>query len=481
MKLGFPQGLRPRLTIAFILVAALSSLLTATLTFRQARGTIVERAQDNAVRDLRQQVSSLAPNLPTNPGDDDLRVFVDQLDRAGGPRGWRTAAALAGAPAVGEPDAAVASLRRAVRDGSRAYMERQGPERPRLRIAMPVGHAKDMDATGPPGLVVYAVMPLDGEQADVSALITAAWAGAAPALLLAVFPALLAARQVLRPVRRLRLAAEKLTSGALETRSAVVGNDELAGLAMTFNTMAATLEKDAAELRRMEARARRFAADVSHELRTPLAAMVAVTGVLDGDAEFGLLPPDTVEALLLVSDETRKLAAMVEDLMEISRFDAGAATLVPDDVDLHTFVGRTLRLRGWESSSHIICRLPEYGVRVRVDPRRFDVVLANLVGNALRHGAPPVTVRAAVSGRTLVVEVGDCGPGIPPDVLPHVFDRFRKADPARARSTGSGLGLAIALENVRLHGGSLTAANLPGGGAVFTVTLPLDRPDGDQP
>ncbi|WP_030418181.1 HAMP domain-containing sensor histidine kinase [Streptomyces sp. SCSIO 75703] len=484
MRLGFPQGLRTRLIIAFILVAALSSLLTATLTFRQARGTIVERAQDDAVRDLRRHVSSLAPNLPSEPGGDDLRSFVRQLDQAGGPRRWRTAATFAGAAAVGAPDAATASLRRATRDGSRAYVERTDSRSPRLHIAMPVGHTTPDQGRGedpdvPPELIVYAVMPLDGEQADVSALITAAWAGAAPALLIALLPALLSARQVLRPVRRLRVAAEKLTSGALETRSAVVGGDELADLAVTFNTMAATLERDAAELRQLETHARRFAADLSHELRTPLAAMVAVTGVLDTEAESGGLPADAAEALRLVSDETRRLAATVEDLMEVSRFDAGAATLTTDDTDLRTLVGKTLQLRGWEDSSQVVCELPQSDVRVRVDPRRFDVVLANLVGNGLRHGAPPVTVRATVSGRALTIEVGDHGPGIPPDLLPHVFDRFHKGDPARVRSTGSGLGLAIASENVRLHDGSLTAVNLPGGGAVFTVILPHARPDGD--
>ncbi|MBQ0825537.1 sensor histidine kinase [Streptomyces tagetis] len=483
MRLHFPQGLRTRLIIAFILVAALSSLLTATLTFRQARGTIVERAQDDAVRDLRRQVSSLAPNLPSEPGGNDLRSFVRQLDQAGGPRRWHTAATLAGAAAVGAPDAATESLRRAIRDGSGAYVERTDSPSPRLHIAMPVGTASEKgrgkDPGGPPELIVYAVMPLDGEQADVSALVTAAWAGTAPALLFAVFPALFSARQVLRPVRRLRVAAEKLTSGALQTRSAVVGGDELADLAVTFNTMAATLERDAAELRQMETHARRFAADLSHELRTPLAAMVAVTGVLDTEAESGCLPADTAEALRLVSDETRRLAATVEDLMEISRFDAGAATLTTDDTDLRTLVGKTLQLRGWEDSGQVVCELPESEVRVRVDPRRFDVVLANLVGNGLRHGAPPVTVRATVSGRALTIEVGDHGPGIPPGLLPHVFDRFYKGDPARARSTGSGLGLAIASENVRLHDGSLTAVNLPGGGAVFTVVLPHARPDGD--
>ncbi|WP_351237597.1 ATP-binding protein [Streptomyces sp. NPDC002133] len=118
------------------------------------------------------------------------------------------------------------------------------------------------------------------------------------------------------------------------------------------------------------------------------------------------------------------------------------------------------------------------GIRVRLDPRRFDIVVANLVGNALRHGGAPVTVRLRTEARAdgahvLVTEVEDSGRGIRDDVLPHIFDRFYKADAARTRSAGSGLGLAITQENVRLHGGTVRAANAPGGGAVFTVEIPL--------
>jgi two-component system sensor histidine kinase MtrB len=329
--------------------------------------------------------------------------------------------------------------------------------------------------------VVYAVLPLDGERADISALINAAWAGAVPALAFAVVSALFAARRVLRPVRQLRTAAEKITSGALDTRLDVVGKDELTTLTGTFNTMAAALERDDAKLRRMEANARRFAADVSHELRTPLAAMAAVTDALDEDARSGTLPPDTADALLLVSDETRKLAGMIEDLMEISRFDAGAAVLHLDDVSLRTVVHKTLHLRGWREPDEVITELPGDDPRVRVDARRIDVVLANLIGNALRHGAAPVTLRATATQESLVIDVADDGPGIPEEVLPHVFDRFYKADAARARSEGSGLGLAIAMENVRLHHGTLTAANLPDNGAVFTIALPRTLRQEDQP
>ncbi|HEU5108313.1 MAG TPA: ATP-binding protein, partial [Micromonosporaceae bacterium] len=147
----------------------------------------------------------------------------------------------------------------------------------------------------------------------------------------------------------------------------------------------------------------------------------------------------------------------------------GTAALALDDVDVAGAVRATLRARGW--SERVRTDLPG-GVLARVDPRRLDVIVANLVSNALRHGGPPVSVRAHVRPDHLDIEVGDSGPGLAADVLPHVFDRFYKADTARTRSEGSGLGLAIAWENARLHGGALTAANHPDGGAVFTFHLP---------
>jgi two-component system sensor histidine kinase MtrB len=161
----------------------------------------------------------------------------------------------------------------------------------------------------------------------------------------------------------------------------------------------------------------------------------------------------------------------VNDLIEVTRFDAGSAALALDDVDVAEAVGATLRARGW--LTEVAAELTP-GVRARLDPRRLDVIVANLVGNALRHGAPPVTVRLTAEPDWLTVEVTDEGPGLDPEVLPRVFDRFYKADTARSRSEGSGLGLAIAWENAKLHGGTLTAATRPHGGAVFTARLPRD-------
>ncbi len=300
-------------------------------------------------------------------------------------------------------------------------------------------------------------------------------------LVLTLVLALVAAAGVLRPVRRLVAATEQMAAGRLDVRVPVQGGDEVAQLTRSFNRMAESLARGVEELQRAEARSRRFAADVAHELRTPLAAMTAVTEVL-GDEASGL-PGRGPEAARLVVRETHHLARLVEDLSEMARFDASTAALRPAEVDVVAAVRRCLQLRGWEGAVTVepageVTRFP---VR-RLDPVRLEVVVANLVGNALRHGAPPVTVGLRTiparpqdgpgAGSRLVIEVADRGPGLPEDVLPHVFERFFKADTARGRSDGSGLGLALALENARLHGGTITADTRPEGGARFTVELP---------
>jgi two-component system sensor histidine kinase MtrB len=291
-------------------------------------------------------------------------------------------------------------------------------------------------------------------------------------LVLIVVLAQLAARRVLRPVRQLAGAAGRLAEGDLRIRLTATGADEMTDLVHTFNEMASSLQTKVAELSRMHALSQRFAGDVSHELRTPLAAMLAVTDLLDEQA--GSFSGDAGAAARLVIRETSNLNRLVADLIEISRFDAGSAALVIDVVNLADAVHNCLRVRGW-TQEVVVESLPN--LPVWVDPRRLDVIIANLVGNALRHGAPPVTLQAWTHrshGRGwLSLRVSDRGPGLPAKVLPHVFERFYKADTARTRSEGSGLGLAIAWENARLHEGSIEATNSPDGGAAFTLHLPL--------
>ncbi|GAA3354542.1 HAMP domain-containing sensor histidine kinase [Saccharopolyspora gregorii] len=291
--------------------------------------------------------------------------------------------------------------------------------------------------------------------------------------MLAVLLAVLSARGVLRPARELAEAARRLGGGDLRTRIEVRGSDELAQVARTFNDTAAALEAHVERLRAMEADARRFVADVSHELRTPLAAMVAVSDLLEEEAER--LPAHAGDAAALVGQETRNLDRLVNDLIDISRFDSQVAALALDELEVTGLVRTTLRSRGWWDRVRV--ELPPEEVVARLDPRRVDVVLANLVGNALRHGRPPVTVSLRADERWLTFVVRDSGDGLGPEVRAHVFDRFYKADTARTRSEGSGLGLAIARENARLHRdgertGGIAADDAPEGGAVFTLALP---------
>jgi two-component system sensor histidine kinase MtrB len=470
-------GLRTRLLLAFLLVAAVSAGTTAALTYREARNALLETAQDTAVTSFRDHAQQTAFSLPLERGEA-LEEVLRDIARKGKPHPWVVFAEYGSVRASsGEnPVSTVITpeLRRAARGDPHGSFERVVKDGvPYLTIAMPMVFKASPYSVLPSGLVLYAVMRMTDEQVNVDALLMAGRDGALPGLAVALIPGLIAARSVLRPVRELRRAALSMGSGRLDTRIPVRGSDELADLARTFNESTGQLERSVRELREAEERARRFASDVSHELRTPLAGMLAVTEVLDEDADG--LDTDTARAVRLVSAETGKLAVLVEDLMEISRFDARAAELNADEVDVAEAIRKTLHNRHW-TADRVRTELPD-GIRARLDPRRFDIVIANLVGNALRHGGVPVTVCLRTEARpgaapVLVTEVVDSGAGIRAASLPHIFDRFYKADAARTRSAGSGLGLAITLENVRLHGGTVRAGNRPGSGAVFTVEIP---------
>ncbi|GGU46379.1 ATP-binding protein [Lentzea flava] len=451
--------LRLRLLLAFAFLSVVTAVAVAGAGYVRSRDAIVQRAQDNAVIETTNRVEQLYP-LPARPPD------AASLERIAGKVSGREGMALARARGVSagsmDPSVITPELQSLVSSGQVGWQ--------RVPYAgavwLVVGMQMRVSGGGSSGIEVYVLRPFTSEIEVVDELARNAWLIGGAGLVLALGMGFLAARGVLRPVRDLRMAAWRLGQGDLSARVPVRGRDELAAVATTFNSTAASLEHHVGELRRMEADARRFVADVSHELRTPLAAMTAVTDVLD--AETAALPGVAGQAARLVNRETQNLTRLVNDLIEVTRFDSGTAALALDDVDVAEVVSRTLRMRGFEVSA----TLPP-DVRARLDPRRLDVIVANLVGNALRHGAPPVSVRLSVEESSLVIEVADSGPGLPEDVLPHVFARFYKADSARGRSEGSGLGLAIAWENARLHGGTLVAGNRPGGGALFTLRLPL--------
>ncbi|CAK7287006.1 Signal transduction histidine-protein kinase AfsQ2 [Streptomyces misionensis JCM 4497] len=482
------RGLRPRLIAAFVLVATVSALSTGALAFRGARTGVLQQSQDAVIKQFRTSVNAVAVYTPPEPDATELQRAVDQVLHANPEQGWRVMATY-GDRRAWAPSADFGKLSpellRSVRTRRAAVFQRVNADgHSYLVVGMPVTYAAGANAEPRlSGTVMFLVVPQNTEEAYVKVMVGNIERATLVALCLAVALALLAASGVLRPVRALRGATRRMAEGHLDVRLAVSGSDELADLSQSFNDTAAALEQSVSELRRLEARARRFVADVSHELRTPLAAMSAVTDVLDETAPH--LNQETGHALRLVREGTSRLSALVEDLMEISRFDAGAIDLNLDELDLAESVANTLATRGWQDQ--VETRVPEPGVlRTRVDPRRLDVVLANLVGNALRHGAPPVRLtmerEERADGAWAVIRVSDNGPGIAEEAMPHIFERFYKASTSRTRSRNSGLGLAITAENVRVHQGRISAANLPGGGARFTVELPLrrDSADGDE-
>ncbi|OXM54734.1 sensor histidine kinase [Amycolatopsis alba] len=458
------SGLRPRLILAFAAMTIIGAAAAAGASYVSARNAILEAVQNAAMNQLKDRVSVYGRPLSTPPTQEQLNDFAGSLR-------LNAVAVYRDLRSVNGPDLTTFSpeLRQTVADDDRIQFQRLDRDTiPELLVGMPVLTRQPNGSMGRSGLQVYSLTSLGQQQQAIDELAKSAWQMAALALPLAAALALLAARQVLRPVRALNTAAAQLGEGRLDVRLPAKGSDELAELVTTFNNTAAELERTVGELRAMEADARRFVADVSHELRTPLAAMNAVTDVLDEDAEA--LPPDTAVAARLVSGETRRLTRLVQDLVEISRFDAGRAELVLDEWDLATAIRDSLDARGWRDGEELVTDLPD-GVLAQVDRRRLDLIVANLVGNAFRHGESPVEVRLRAGDDGITLEVDDHGPGIDPEVLPHVFDRFTKADTSRARSEGSGLGLAIALENARLHGGDITAADT-GHGARFVLRLP---------
>ncbi|WP_423218798.1 ATP-binding protein [Streptomyces kasugaensis] len=523
-------SLRLRLVVVFALVALTAAVSASGIAYWLNRNTVLDRTQNAVLKDFRKSLEDSTRSLPLRPRCAELRDAARQM--AGGPQNY--AVLLIGVDSAGKdcvvttnedlltPTSVPASLRTAVNavrpvDESNSYPHHLYWQRTVIGDTPYLLAGAKVIGGGPTG---YLMKSLATERQDLNSLAWSLGIATALALVGSALLAQAAATTVLRPVQRLGHAARQLGEGRLDTRLRVTGTDELADLSRTFNRTAERLEQRVEELSAREASSRRFVADMSHELRTPLTAITAVSEVLEEEADS--LDPMIAPAVQLVVSETRRLNDLVENLMEVTRFDAGTARLVLDDVDVADQVTACIDARAWLDAVHLDA---DRGIVARLDPRRLDVILANLIGNALKHGGSPVRVSvhtedvpdggarvrtggpdgpddgaapdgtgadggpgepdvpvggspaegpSRAGGGDLVIRVRDHGPGIPQEVLPHVFDRFYKASASRPRSEGSGLGLSIALENAHIHGGEITAANLPEGGAVFTLRLPMD-------
>ncbi len=273
-----------------------------------------------------------------------------------------------------------------------------------------------------------------------------------------------ASRRLMLPLTGIATVATAIAAGDLERRLPVDNDPDLGSLAASFNGMVTSLEQ------RIQ-RDARFASDVSHELRSPL---TAVTTSLDVMETFrASLPPDGQRALDLVQLEVRRFSSMVQDLLEMSRMDAGAAGLDLEEVPLDELVERVVAARARRVPVQVS---PDAvaGV-VRVDKRRLQRVLANLLDNAEAYAGGAVLVAVDRNGSRTTISVEDNGPGVPPGEREYVFDRFFRGATAGRRNvtSGTGLGLALAAEHVRAHGGSIAVENRPEGGARFTIALPV--------
>ncbi len=323
---------------------------------------------------------------------------------------------------------------------------------------------------------LYYSYPL-AQQAETLALVrTRLLAGGTALVLLLALVAGLVARQVVTPVRLAARVAGRLADGRLTERLAVRGTDDLARLASAFNAMAAGLQRQIGQLEELSRVQRRFTADVSHELRTPLTTVRMAADVLH--ASRAGFPRPVARAAELLQGELDRFEGLLADLLEISRYDANAAELEAEPVDVAALVRDAAAVVGPIAAERGVALelggVPTEPVVADADPRRVARVLRNLLANAVEHGeGRPVVVSLRADAHAVAVRVRDAGVGLRPGDAEQVFDRFWRADPSRARqSGGTGLGLSIALEDARLHGGWLQAWGRPGEGAAFRLVLP---------
>ncbi len=274
----------------------------------------------------------------------------------------------------------------------------------------------------------------------------------------AVIVAVVLAAMVAYPLTRARTMAEAVAGGDLDVRLPVRGRDEVSRMSVAVNSMADRLTGQISKLEAANEAQRRFVSNVAHELRTPTAALLASAEALEH-------PETRDEAAILVLPQLRRLARLTEDLLEISRIDAGRASVNSSRIDLMDLATEVIQDCGSPDDVDLVGCFP---LHVSTDPPRLRVIIRNLVANALQHGAPPVTIRADGSDGHVTVSVTDAGSGVPAELRDSVFDRFVRGDEARHGSS-SGLGLAIAAENARLLGGTLT---LDPDGRTFLLNLP---------
>ncbi|MET0695565.1 MAG: MtrAB system histidine kinase MtrB [Propionibacteriaceae bacterium] len=479
------RSLPLRVILTVFVASVLVLVLGGFLLMRQATAGVLEAKNESVRNEARQAINTAQQQL--NGTDLTGDVNVDKLltdlafgyaNRSGGSDQYEVVILTRGQTirAGTVDDSSIPeSLRTQVAASTQALM-------------MPTEVKYTDGAMSVPGLVVgslltlpgidsypiYFVFPLTQEEDTLHVLRTAVVTTGALVVVLLTFIAALVARQVVTPVRAARRAAESLASGNLDDRMKVRGTDDLARLATSMNNMASELQKQINQLEELSRVQQRFVSDVSHELRTPLTTVRMAAEVLhDAREDFD---PVAARSAELLTNEVDRFEALLTDLLEISRFDAGAAVLALDKVDLRDVVARVIEANSHFAAStgtQVTLHAP-VECHAEVDARRIERIVRNLLVNAIEHGeSRPIDVWMDADDAAVAIAVRDHGVGFEANQASQVFLRFWRGDPARARVIGgTGLGLAISMEDANLHGGWLTAWGRPGLGAQFRLTLP---------
>lgn len=469
------RGVRTRLGLALVALVAVTVTAIGVGTYLFVDARLRDALLDQAERQAQFNLSVLIPErLPEGVTREDFgrSGLVEAFRLRGGVE------TIVDYDDGGTPDISNASLLNAV-DAFPASVRA-------LAAGGHLGFAW-LDVAGGPSLVVggrqgsgpifYFVFTAESVESALEQLRLGLLAAAMIAVALALATAGFVARGILRPVDSGSAAAARIAAGDLSARVPAGGADEFARFAAEFNRMADSLASTVQRLERSESQNRRFVADVAHELRTPVTALVAEASIIE--AGLAGLSPDARRAAELLVADVRRLRVLVNDLMELSRFDARAEHADLEPLDLAAAVRTIVAARLPRAQLH----LPDAPVVVDADVRRLDRIVGNVLDNAREHASESaVEVGVGLDGGSGIVRVADRGPGVSPAALGHLFDRFYKADLSR-HSGSSGLGLAIAAEHAALLGGELTAENRPGGGLEVTLRLPVtgSLPERDGP
>jgi len=465
------------LVLGFVLTSQITSRVldvkvrAATEEVDRARNTVSGIVSGEEARSLDSSLQLARNTLISKPGQASGSGLAGTFDAVlivpgDGPRE---------ATSAGPVDQIPRTLRDFVKAGQVSYqyatVRTEGFSGPALLVGTPAPSRVS-------NLELYLIFPLTSEENTITLVRGTMATGGLVLLLLLAGIALLVSRQVVLPVRSASRIAERFAEGHLSERMPVRGEDDMARLAVSFNDMAESLQRQITTLEEFGNLQRRFTSDVSHELRTPLTTVRMAADLIYDNSED--LDPALRRSTELLVSELDRFETLLNDLLEISRHDAGVAELSVEAVDLRSTVNKALANVGHladEAAIELQVDLPEDPVIAEVDPRRVERILRNLIANAIDHAEhQPVQIRMGADEDTVAVTVRDFGVGLRPGEEKLVFSRFWRSDPSRVRrSGGTGLGLAISIEDARLHQGRLEAWGEPGNGACFRLTLPLVR------